>query len=178
SHVCTKSTALSRTFSREAWELLYGHFKAAITRPEDITARSAVQWGAHLAGLAIENAMLGAAHALANPLTAHYSMIHGQAVGQLLPFVVEFNGVVAEELYADLLHASRTTVSGSAARTLAEILRGFGTIAELPKNLKSQGVSEGMLAVLADEAAQQWTGKFNPRPVGYAELHSLYQAAL
>ncbi|HMO34713.1 MAG TPA: iron-containing alcohol dehydrogenase, partial [Gemmatales bacterium] len=107
-------------------------------------------------------------------LTAHYSMIHGQAVGQLLPVVVEFNGVVAEELYADLLHASRTTVSGSAARTLAEILRGFGTIAELPKNLKSQG----MLAVLADEAAQQWTGKFNPRPVGYAELHSLYQAAL
>ncbi len=30
---------------------------------------------------------------------------------------------------------------------------------------------------LADEAAQQWTAKFNPRPVGFEELYQLYEAA-
>ena len=31
---------------------------------------------------------------------------------------------------------------------------------------------------LAEEAAQQWTGRFNPRPVGFAELLQLYKEAL
>ena len=46
-----------------------------------IDARAGMQLGACLAGLAIENSMLGAAHALANPLTAHYGLVHGQAIG-------------------------------------------------------------------------------------------------
>jgi hypothetical protein len=35
-----------------------------------------------------------------------------------------------------------------------------------------------MLSVLADEASQQWTSKFNPRKVGYNELLELYRKAL
>ena len=40
-----------------------------------------MQLGAFFAGSAIENSMLGAAHALANPLTAHFGTVHGRAVG-------------------------------------------------------------------------------------------------
>ena len=50
-----------------------------------------MQLGACFAGLAIENSMLGAAHGLANPLTAHYGIPHGQAVGLMLPHVIRFN---------------------------------------------------------------------------------------
>jgi alcohol dehydrogenase len=178
-HVSTKSSHLSKTFSREAWRLLEANVVTAMTNPADLTARSAVQWGAHLAGLAIENAMLGAAHALANPLTAHYGLVHGQAVGQLLPHVVRFNGSVVNGDYADLLHTARISMAqGNAAETLAARILEIAQVAELPTDLKSQGVSEGMLSVLADEAAQQWTSKFNPRPVGYVELLSLYRSAL
>ena len=41
--------------------------------------------------IAIENSMLGAAHSMANPLTAHHGLAHGQAVGLCLPHVVRFN---------------------------------------------------------------------------------------
>ena len=41
-----------------------------LTRTFPIGARGAMQLGAYWAGLAIENSMLGAAHACANPLTA------------------------------------------------------------------------------------------------------------
>ena len=50
-----------------------------------------MQLGAAFAGTAIENTMLGAAHSAANPLTAHYGMVHGQAVGLMLPGVIAFN---------------------------------------------------------------------------------------
>ncbi len=50
-------------------------------------------------------------------------------------------------------------------------------LAGLVTTLSAAGVSQGILEVLADEAAQQWTGKFNPVPVGYEELLRLYQAA-
>ncbi len=43
-----------------------------------------MQLGAALAGLAIENSMLGAAHASANPLTARHNVVHGHAVALML----------------------------------------------------------------------------------------------
>lgn len=178
-HVSTKSTPLSRVFSREAWRLLHGNVITAVQTPENLSARAAVQWGAHLAGLAIENAMLGAAHALANPLTAHYGMIHGQAVGQLLPHVIHYNGSVVQAEYAELLDAAAISRTASdPAVALADEVNKIARMADLPTNLHSQGVSEGMLSVLADEASQQWTSKFNPRKVGYNELLELYRKAL
>ena len=39
-------------------------------------------------------------------------------------------------------------------------------------------ISAGIFPVLAEEAAAQWTGKFNPRPVDEADLRALYEAAL
>jgi alcohol dehydrogenase len=60
----------SLAFSREAWLLLSENFARVLDDPTDLDARSGMQLGACFAGLAIENSMLGAAHALANPLTA------------------------------------------------------------------------------------------------------------
>ena len=70
--------------------------------PTNLEARAAMQVGSHLAGAAIENAMLGICHSCANPLTAHYGITHGTAIGVLLPHVIRFNAPAAEALYADL----------------------------------------------------------------------------
>ena len=55
--------------------------------------------GAHLAGAAIEASMLGASHACANPLTARYQVVHGVAVGLMLPHVIRFNAEAVDEHY-------------------------------------------------------------------------------
>jgi alcohol dehydrogenase len=39
-------------------------------------------------------------------------------------------------------------------------------------------VSLSIVPLLAEEAAQQWTAQFNPRPVTAVELARLYEAAL
>jgi alcohol dehydrogenase len=180
SYVSTNHNALSQTFSREAWRLLTANFETVLKHPDDLAARGHVQLGANFAGLAIANSMLGAAHACANPLTAHYGITHGIAVGILLPHVIRFNTPAVGSLYADLAHeVGLINGDGSAAgEVLARRVIDLMRIAGLPTTLSACGVSGGIFDVLAEEASQQWTGKFNPRPAGEAELRQLYEAAL
>ena len=76
-----------------------------------------MQLGACLAGLAIEHSMLGATHALANPLTAHYGIVHGQAIGLMLPHVIRFNGQQFGDWYGELLNYTSGRNRAPAAST-------------------------------------------------------------
>jgi alcohol dehydrogenase len=180
SYVTTRRNALSQTFAREAWRLLEPNLSMVLRDPGHLEARGAMQVGAHFAGAAIENSMLGAAHALANPLTAHYGITHGIAIGIVLPHVVRFNAPAAGPLYGDLAHESGLVNgdAGVAAEAVARRIADLVAEAGLPTALSQCGVSTGILPVLAEEAAQQWTGRFNPRPVAETDLLALYEAAL
>ncbi|MCP4246811.1 MAG: iron-containing alcohol dehydrogenase [bacterium] len=161
-------TDLSRRHCRLAWALLEPAYVNAVRDPNDNDARAGMLLGAHLAGLAIEGSMLGAAHSLANPLTAHCGLAHGVAVGLMLPHVIRFNTADGDNHYSDL--------DDDAVR-LAVRLESFLEAAGLPNHLRDCGVADDILPDLAAEAATQWTAKFNPRPVGEAELLLLYRTA-
>jgi alcohol dehydrogenase len=180
SYVTTKRNPLAQMFAREAWKLLEANLATVLREPADVEARGAMQLGAFLAGTAIENAMLGACHACANPLTAHYGLTHGLAIGILLPHVVRFNASVVGDLYDELTGeiASRNGDDLSAAELLAQRITDFLRAADLPTSLAACGVTAGILPVLAEEANQQWTARFNPRPVTEADLLALYEVAL
>jgi alcohol dehydrogenase len=179
SYVCTKRNPLSQPLSREAWRLLEPNLETVLRDPGNLEARGAMQLGAYFAGMAIENAMLGACHACANPLTAHYGLTHGVAIGILLPHVIRFNAPAAGALYGDLAHEAGLSngTAAIAAEALARRVQELMERAELPTRLSACGVSPGILPLLAEESAQQWTGKFNPRPVGEQELLMLYNEA-
>jgi alcohol dehydrogenase len=180
SYVCTKRNVLSQTYALAAWRLLEPNLEVVLREPMNIEARGAMQLGANFAGTAIENSMLGACHACANPLTAHYGITHGVAIGILLPHVIRFNAAIAGALYSDLAHQSelRNGDAQAAAEALAQRLSALLEIAGLPRTLAETGVSRSILPVLAEEAAEQWTGRFNPRPVTEKELLEIYEAAL
>jgi alcohol dehydrogenase len=179
SYVTSKRNPLSQLFAREAWRLLTANLGPVLNDPNDLEARAAMQLGANLAGSAIEYSMLGATHALANPLTAHHGLAHGLAISLMLPHVVRFNAAAVGPLYCDLaVEAGLQDGDGArAAEAIARRIDALARAAGLPRRLSDCGVSRGILPVLADEAAQQWTGKFNPRPVGYEELLGLYEGA-
>lgn len=180
-YVTTKRNFMSILYSREAWRLLETNFTKVLRDPHDLEARGAMQLGAFLAGTAIENSMLGATHALANPLTAHYNVPHGEAIALMLPHVIRYNGAVHKDWYCELL----AYVSGrngapavsSGADGLADFISQMSTTAGLPTQLSARGIDEAKLPTLAEDAAKQWTGTFNPRKVGAAELLELYRAA-
>ncbi len=140
-----------------------------------------MQLGAALAGLAIENSMLGAAHGLANPLTATYGIVHGQAVGLMLPHVIRFNAPQVDDVYQWLLESTepsdQVTRLDSGAESLADYVTHLATQAGLATRLSQCGVKEDALPTLATDAARQWTTSFNPRPADKDALLQLYRLA-
>jgi alcohol dehydrogenase len=166
SYVTTRRNAASQCFAREAWQLLAGNYERAVRDPDDLEARGAMQIGAHLAGIAIEHSMLGATHACANPLTAHYGITHGLAIAALLPHVVRWNHRAAGNLYREL-HAD----------DLGHRLAQMAETGDLYVRLREHGVAREALPALAEEAAAQWTGKFNPRPFDASGAAEIYEWA-
>ena len=165
SYVSTRRNPISQMLAKEAWHLLETSFEIVVRDPKNIEARSRMLLGAHLAGAAIENAMLGAAHACANPLTAKYNIAHGVAVGLMLPSVVQFNNQAVSALYQELYPLP-----------LYERISELRAAAGLPERLRDFEIQPEDLPQLAAAAAKEWTGEFNPRQVSKVELLELYEA--
>lgn len=179
-YVTKKRTPLSEVFSREAWRLLEANYEIVLADPNNLDARGAMQLGAYFAGVAIENSMLGATHACANPLTARYGTAHGAAIAMLLPSVVRWNGPVAGAQYRELLNlatAGENPPSDQSTESLARRLEELATAGGLGSSLRESGVASMDLRALAAEAAEQWTGSFNPRPFDITGAMEVYECA-
>ncbi len=166
--VTKKRTDVSFECSKESFDLLDSSFERVLEDPDDMEARSKMQLGAAIAGVAIENSMLGAAHACANPLTAKFGTPHGQAVGVMLPHVVAANSEddAVANAYSDFYE-------GDLESRLAGLLENSG----LETRLRDLGIAESDLPDLAEEAAKQWTASFNPVTADTRFLEALYRAA-
>jgi alcohol dehydrogenase len=181
--VTTKRNALSLMYSHEAFKLTSTSLARVLKDPNDLEARGRMLLGAAFAGTAIENSMLGAAHSAANPLTAHFNIVHGQAVGMMLPLVVRFNAVdpAAQRAYAELASAPELAFVSDgvedACEALIARLESLLNLAGMPRSLADCGVKSAEIPRLAAEAARQWTAGFNPRPVAAVEFTKLFEAA-
>lgn len=167
--VTTAGNEASWALGMKAFVMLRKHLPEVLQRPDDLDARRMMLLGSSLAGEAIEASMLGAAHACANPLTARYGLPHGEMVGLMASHVVRFNGC---EAYARMAEAV-----GVAEDRFADDLQALQESCGLRVRLSDCGVPEGVLRELAEDAATQWTGRFNPVTVSVDGFEALYRAA-
>ncbi len=166
--VCRKRNDISLAYSESAWKLLNSSFEKVLEEPDNLLARARMQLGAAYAGAAIENSMLGVAHSCANPLTAHFGVVHGQAVGVMLPHVIRFNRTDS---------AAAATYDQLWSGDLSERIDALLERGTMKRRLRDLGVSADSLDTLAEEAAGQWTAQFNPVSVTADDLKRLYQSA-
>ncbi len=188
SYVTRRRNPLSVCYSRQAWQLLSVGLPRVLSEPSDLEARGHMQLGAFFAGLAIETSMLGAAHALANPLTAQFEVTHGQAVGLMLPHVIRFNAEKAPhaqewyaELWRDVAHTQlgeSVAVPEQPAQSLARFTHHLAASAGLDTQLSHCGVTAEDVQRLASDAKKQWTGTFNPCELQESDFKKLYLDAL
>jgi alcohol dehydrogenase class IV len=177
SFVTLRRNEVSDLFARDAWRLLERHYERALDTPGDAKARGAMLLGAHEAGIAIEQSMLGAAHACANSLTARYGTTHGIAIAVMLPHVVRWNAEAVADRYAELLRLSGREVGNDPGAELASRLDGLARAGGLPRSLRELNVDRNTFGELAADAATQWTGTCNPRPFDAAAAAHLYERA-
>ena len=174
--VTKKRNPLSAMYSREAFRLCFGALETVLENPRDLEARSRMQLGAAFAGMAIENSMLGAAHSAANPLTAHYGIVHGQAVGLMLPAVIAFN---ARDPEAHNHYLELAMIAG--LESIDDLIGELDTILEaarMREGIAKLGIGRAAFPKLAAEAAQQWTATFNPRRIDAQDFEELYAEVL
>jgi alcohol dehydrogenase len=181
--VTTTRNPLSLMYSHQAFKLCVTGLPRVIQNPRDLEARGQMLLGASFAGMAIENSMLGATHAAANPLTAHFDVVHGMAVGLMLPHVIRFNArhEPAANAYAELASAPEIACVSEgvdvAVDALVARVEALLNAAYMPRSLSECGVRRALIPTLAEEAAKQWTARFNPRPVTVKDFVRLYEEA-
>lgn len=166
----TKSRSeVSIAYSQLSFALLNDGFEAVIRDPQCLQSRAKVQLGAAYAGVAIENSMLGAAHAAANPLTAHFGVVHGQAVGVMMPHVIEFNSEDKRirEIYKELY-------PGDLSERVSDLMSMVG----MSTGISVYDIDDNLIQTLAQEASHQWTASFNPRKVESEDFVRLYTSAM
>ncbi|MGC6581634.1 MAG: iron-containing alcohol dehydrogenase [Akkermansiaceae bacterium] len=162
SAVSIKSTAASRALSFAAFRKIEPVIESVLKGTATIEERGEMLIGAAQAGQAIEASMLGAAHASANPLTARFNVVHGQAVLTMLPTVMRWNTPEVGGIYQELKLGLISWVES--LRELAEL--------EVPV------ITREFIPEMARDAAAQWTAQFNPRRLEADDFEAIYQDAL
>jgi alcohol dehydrogenase len=175
--VTTRRNPHSEMLSREAWRRLASSYERVLREPGDLQSHASMQLGAFYAGAAIEASMLGAAHACANPVSARFGAAHGVAVALMLPSVVRWNTPAAAARYGELLAMMGAPAAADPAAALADRLEAMAVLGGLPRGLAAVGVTDAALDAMARDAAEQWTGRFNPRPFDLAGARELYRMA-
>jgi alcohol dehydrogenase class IV len=173
---------LSDALAKEALRLLTANLVRACDHPDDLSARSAMLLGAHLAGVAFSNAPVAGVHALAYPLGGLFHLPHGLSNALMLRPVLEHNAEAARDLYAELapIVAPGCESEGSQARVrkLFDGLEALAAATGLKLRLSDHGIGVEHLDRLADEAMKQTRLLVNnPCPIERDDARRLYEAA-
>jgi alcohol dehydrogenase class IV len=113
------STDVSKSLASEAIELVWEHLYDVVQQPSN-KSRLAMAIGAHRAGEAINITKTTAPHAISYPITSHFGVPHGHAVGLVLARVLLFNASVS---VSDCLDCRGTKYVQD---TIANIAKLFG----------------------------------------------------
>lgn len=144
----------------------------------DTSVREAMHDAATMAGLAFDNAGLGACHALSHAIGGKFHLAHGRINGILLPHIIAWNAETNPEPYRRL--AAFCGLSGIRALTAA-IIR-LRSALKLPDTLAQAGLQSADVLAAADalgQAAQaDPCSQGNPRPVSAADYSALLRQCL
>ncbi len=146
----------------------------------NIEARGRMLIAATMGGVACQKE-LGAAHSMANPLSALGGMHHGTANAVCLPHVMEFNAQRKPGLYRRIGTACGLEVlrlkPEEADRKTVDFIKGFIRGLGMPQNLRVCGIKETLIESLATHAFADPCHATNPVPVNGDEFKALYRAA-
>jgi alcohol dehydrogenase class IV len=151
------------------------HLDRAIADPFDKEAR----WNMMMASM--EGAMafqkgLGAVHALSHPLGAltEVSLHHGTLNAVLMPAVLRFNRSVLGDKWGKLAEV----IGVPAGQDLAEFVAEWNSRSGIPTGLRTMGVTDAMLAKIAEAAMKDHCHATNPRKATVGDYLSILAVSM
>jgi alcohol dehydrogenase len=173
SYLSPRASRLTRVLSLQALSLLVDPLVRAVQDGTDRDARSSLALGSYFAGQAL-SAGVGAAHILAQPISATLGVAHGEALAAVFVAVLGFDEESPSRLFADL-----TPAFGSSYSSLSLAVRDYLARVGLPATLSAIGGRESHIAEILSKVAQStghvWT---NVRPVTLPDLERILHASI
>lgn len=169
-----KKNAMSDAAAELALKKLHKNIERVCIDGSDIEAREEMLIGAMLGGQAFANAPVGAVHALAYPLGSLFHIPHGLSNSLVLPAVLEFNAVAADNEYSYL--AGLLGLKSSSGALIDEMIR-IAEATGIETKLSDVGIPETALPTLAENAIEiERLLVNNPRKVTYEDALGCYAA--
>lgn len=157
----------------QAVTLINRSLKTAVEEPENIAARTDLCWAASLAGYAFSNSGLGLMHSIGFSIENFCGIPHGQAVGMVMPYVLDFNRRAIPNRVAEIGGACGLD-DRDGGRTVRYL---YGLIGELPlPTLKEAGLSVNEIPALAEMAMADPTLGANALQPTLAEMTALIES--
>jgi alcohol dehydrogenase class IV len=118
---CTirRANGMNDAVAHHAIRLVVANLKRAVEQPDDLEARGAMQIAAAAAGIAIDNAGTGIAHAMGHALGAIGHVHHGRAVGLCLRAAIGWNAEAAPARHAAVAAAMGVPAEGRSEAAVA-----------------------------------------------------------
>jgi alcohol dehydrogenase class IV len=168
-----------------AIRLVAAHLPRAVSAPDDLTARGHVQIAAATAGIAIDNAGTGVAHAIGHALGALGHVHHGRAVGLSLRVALAWNAEASPVRHAAVAAALGVPTEGrSEAAIVADLGAAFDQFCRttgLGISLAKDGLGKADSQKLADLTMAPENKPMrdsNCRPITAADALALSEALL
>jgi alcohol dehydrogenase len=176
------STVFTEALALRAVNLIAGNLRRAVFHGYDVEAREKMLLGSVLGGMALADAGVGAAHALAYPLGGNYRIPHGLANAVLLPHVMEFNLPAAQKHFAMIAQSMGETVEGipvwRAADAAIEAVQTLGWDIGVPSSLSALGIPRADIPMLAESSLKVTRPvENNPRTLGLEDAQKIYERA-
>jgi alcohol dehydrogenase class IV len=176
--VSREATPFSDSFAVQAMELAVHNLRRLIETPDDPHVRSCMSLAAIFSLFAINQAGVGAVHALSDPLSGRYDISHGLALASVLVNVVEFNcksqiqkfARIAQILGADITGQSDEQAARAVGFAAANFLRELGLL----HTMRELSVPESDIPVLAHEA-QNPDMSSNPVGMSAEDIEYIYR---
>ena len=180
-HVTLIAQPISSALALHAVKLIAENLRQAIASDYNVAATENMMVASAIAGMAFTNSRLGAVHAMAHPLGAHYGIHHGMSCGLLLPHVMEFSLGACPEKFAEVARAMGENTQSlppmDAAYKAVEAVRKLMRDIDMPFTLREVGVREEKIPQLVADSMLSGSILINPRKTGKEDVEKLFRKA-
>ena len=164
---------MSHGIGMEGCRLVFEHLPSAAANPADLEARSQMLTAAAMGAVAFQKG-LGAMHALAHPIGAHFDTHHGMTNAVVMPYVLIANRSAIEATIERL--GAYTGLGHTFDAVLAHIVQLRADL-DVPNTLVELGVDPDAVDTIATAAVHDPSAGTNPITVDHDFAAAVFAAA-
>jgi len=159
----------------EGMRLIQTYLPRAFDQGTDLEARSRMLAAASMGATAFQKG-LGAVHAIAHPLGAHFNTHHGLTNAVLLPYVIRYNRPAIESHLAVI--ARSLNLAGEPFTAVFDWVLEFRRRLNIPHTLAELGVPATQADLIGQEASLDPSAGGNPQPADPAAYARIFRSAV